>query len=546
MPRWYPSRIGEENDEQIVFNPPFDISAPAFPFRNHRMNETVDMHESEPVPWILVVEDDPKSQRILERMLTKRGYRVDLASDAPDALDLLQDNDYDITLVDYQLPTLMGHEFIEQARTVRPLMEFVAISGYGTADVGQLLMNAGACDFFDKHNLNDERFHRVIDGALRRRVRTIDEAQHRARLAEMNRRGAFAGLIGNSRVMVEVKDNIRLVAPRTQMPVLILGPSGSGKERIAEATHDASGVPGQFVARNLTEVAESLFESELFGYAKGAFTGAIRDTAGLCEQAANGTLFLDEIGLLPLNLQGKLLRLLNERRYNRVGDPTTRKFTGRIICATNADLGKMVSEGTFREDLLFRINGFPITAPDLNSRIEDIPHLTYHFMQMVNREWSLDPPITSIEPEAIRALQNHDWRANNVRELRNVVSQAALRSTDEASLRSSSSGSAVEIRVSHLPPQIARNTSQPVPRSPSGSPAAPVSTTEFRFPQYLMDLNRKDAKQLVIDEFERQYCLHLLATHDYNVTHAAKAADMQRSNFRRLMSRLDINTPTSD
>jgi DNA-binding NtrC family response regulator len=491
---------------------------------------------------ILVVEDDPRSQRIIQRLLQQRGHAVDVAGTAEEALELVEMNDYDVTLVDYQLPDLRGHELVEQARMIEPLMQFVGISGYGNPEVARHLMSAGAIDFFDKHNLADNRFHDVVERAISERTWRDEDAHRRRRVDKASRGGAFAGLYGNSPPMLAVKDDIRMVSPRTGVPVLILGPSGAGKERVANAIHRASGVKGRFVACNVAEIPETLFEGELFGHKRGAYTGAERTAQGLFEQANDGTLFLDEIGLLPMTQQGKLLRVLNEKQFRMVGDTVSKRFTGRLVCATNENLKELVRQGKFREDLLFRINTCVIEIPDLNNRTEDIPHLAYYFIEQLNIEWKLVPPISTVEPEVWRALQGHDWRANNVRELRNVITQAAMRAADEASLQSTRS-TTVAIRLGHLPTHLRDGSSTPT-RSHAADDVQSVSNQGgFSFPSDLFDLPRKDAKDAVIREFESRYVQQLLEQNDYNVTHAARAADMQRPNFKRLMNRLDIKIP---
>ncbi len=491
---------------------------------------------------ILVVEDEPRSQRIIQRLLQQRGHAVDVAGTADEALELIESNDYDVTLVDYQLPDLMGHELVEQARLIEPLMQFVGISGYGNPEVARHLMSAGAIDFFDKHNLADNRFHDVVERAIMERTWRDEDAHRRRRVDKAGRGGAFAELYGNSPSMLSVKDNIRMVAPRTGVPVLILGPSGAGKERVANAIHRSSGVKGHFVACNVAEIPETLFEGELFGHTKGAYTGAERTTQGLFEQANDGTLFLDEIGLLPMNQQGKLLRVLNEKQFRRVGDTAPKRFTGRLVCATNENLVELVKQGKFREDLLFRINTCEIRIPDLNSRVEDIPHLAYYFIEQLNTEWKLDPPISTVEPEVWRALQGHDWRANNVRELRNVMTQAAMRAADEASLLNGRA-TAVSIRLEHLPEHLRVPSGIPVRAATADTSVQTTVDGGYAFPTDLFALSRKDAKDAVVREFEYRYVMHLLEQNDYNVTHAARAADMQRPNFKRLMNRLDIKVP---
>jgi two-component system response regulator AtoC len=496
---------------------------------------------------ILVVEDEPRSQRIIARLLQQRGYEVDVAGTAQEALRLIEDNAYDVTLVDYQLPDLMGHELVEQARIIEPLMEFVGMSGYGNPAVAQNLMNAGASDFFDKHFLQDTRFHTVVEKAIAKRAWQSEDARRRRRVDQAGRGGAFADLYGNSAPMLRVKDDIRMVGPRLGMPVLILGPSGAGKERVAHAVHRASGVSGPFVACNVAEIPESLFEGELFGHTKGAFTSAERESVGLVEEANGGTLFLDEIGLLPMNLQGKLLRVLNERKFRKIGGNRHKQFTGRIVCATNEDLEALVRDSKFREDLYYRINGFVIGVPTLNERKEDIPHLAYYFIEQHNDDWKLDPPISTVEPEVWRTLQRHDWTANNVRELRNVMAQAAMRAADEATLRAGDPTRAVSIRLDHLPPHLLNAADRSVGTTQAESPQSSAQPSHaFSFPSHLFEKSRKDAKKDVVDTFERLYVQALLERHDYNVTHAARAADMQRPNFKRLMNRVGVAIPSGD
>lgn len=497
-------------------------------------------------PRILLVEDDPMAQRTIGRLLQRQGYEVEIAGSAVEGLGLLTDRAYRVTLVDYYLPDIHGPEFIERARTIQPQMVFVGISGQFAIANCNNLMTAGAVDYFDKSQLNDQRFQQVIQGALREGDHARDSKLRLKQLAELTRDGTFSQLLGNSHEMEQLKLDIDMVARHHQLNVLVLGPSGSGKERVAQAVHQVSQVSGPFVARSMADLSESLFESEIFGHKKGAFTGATEDRAGLFELAAGGTLFLDEIGCLPMPLQAKLLRVLQERKFNRVGCPTQRRFSGRLVCATNEDLDQLVKEGKFREDLLFRIKDFTLQVPSLDKRKSDIPQLAYHFLETFNEGAAC--AVEGFEPNVIQALQSHSWAANNVRELRNVIRQCAVQASYEASLQERLPDK-LHVRLRHLPPYIRRSFDEqpatPGVRTAEANESLIATVDAFAFPGKLFSMTRKEAKELVTQTFEREYVTRALEAHDYNVTRAARAAGMQRPNFKRLMNKLDVRVPSS-
>src|SRR6476620_11193597 len=331
---------------------------------------------------LLIVEDEAPLRAAIAEQLTDRGYRVEQADSGETALSKLADFAFDIIITDLRLPGVDGSAVIEFAVARYPDIIAIVVTGYGTVKDADEAIKRGAWDFVSKPFQIDELLH-VLDSALEQRRLKSENAYLRAQLEERYR---FEGIIGKSRVMKLLFQLLETVAP-TNSTILITGETGTGKEVVARAIHHNS--PRRmhrFVALNCSAIPETLLEAELFGHVRGAFTGAVGNRQGRLEQAHKGTLFLDEVGTMSAALQMKLLRVLQEREFERVGDSNTIKVDVRVIAATNSDLTKLVAQGEFREDLFYRLNVIPVHLPPLRERKDDIPLLVQHFLDKFRTE----------------------------------------------------------------------------------------------------------------------------------------------------------------
>ena len=363
---------------------------------------------------ILVVDDEESIREFLEIMLRKEGYEVTCANDGQQALDLLKKKSFDMVISDLQMPNVTGIELLKQTKEQYPDMLFFMITAFATTETAVEAMKLGAYDYITKpFKIDEVRIN--IANALR--SRTL-ETENRSLKKELVREYSFQNLIGNSDSMHRIFELIKRVS-MTPTNVLVTGESGTGKEVIAKAIHYNGPLKDRpFVSVNCGAIPESLMESEMFGHKKGSFTGAVADKSGLFEVADGGTLFLDEVGELPLSIQVKLLRAIQERIIRRVGATEDSKVDVRIIAATNRDLEVMVKEGTFRQDLFYRLNVINIKSPALRERSEDVPLLANHFLKKYNDR--LNKNITTISAEAIETLKKYDY-PGNVRELENII-----------------------------------------------------------------------------------------------------------------------------
>ncbi len=367
---------------------------------------------------VLVVDDELSMREFLAILLDGEGYLVDQADSAEDALSRMAQEYYDLVISDVSMPGLGGIELLGRIKTDSPDTAVLMITAFTTAEQAVEAMKLGAYDYIGKPFKVEE-----VKVLVRKALEKRSLVQENKRLkAEVQERFGFSGLIGKSKHMREVYDLIAKVSHSTAN-VLISGESGTGKELAAKAIHyNSPRKNAPFVAVNCGAIPDTLIESELFGHAKGAFTGAIADRPGLFEQAEGGTLFLDEIGELPLLLQAKLLRVLQEREFRRVGGGVSIKADVRIVAASNRNLEEQVREGTFREDLFYRLNVVQIRMPSLKERAEDIPALVEHFYKKY-AIWSGSGEI--ITPEALHALFNYQF-PGNVRELENLVERCVV------------------------------------------------------------------------------------------------------------------------
>jgi two-component system, NtrC family, response regulator AtoC len=371
------------------------------------------------MPTILIVEDEPKMLRLLELNLADDGYATRPASTAENGLKILASERIDLVLSDVKLPGMNGLEFLQAVKRANAAIPVVMMTAYGTVETAVEAMKDGASDFVLKP-FSIEEIKLIVRKELD--VRRLHEENRQLREA-LGQRYQFDNIVANSPAMQEVLATVEQVAP-TNATVLLGGESGVGKDMIARAIHQHSRrVNGPFIKINCTAIPENLLESELFGYEKGAFTGATTTKPGKFELADKGTIFLDEIGDMPGTLQVKLLRVLQEREFERLGGTRTIKVDVRVVAATNQDLRAALEQGTFREDLYYRLNVVPISIPPLREHKEDIPYLVDHFIRRFAE--SSGKAIGGIAPEALKLLVDFHW-PGNVRELENIIERAVV------------------------------------------------------------------------------------------------------------------------
>jgi len=365
---------------------------------------------------LLLVEDEAPLRQAIAEQLSDRGYHVEQAESGEAAIARLADFAFDIIITDLRLPGVDGSAVIEAAVARYPEIIAIVVTGYGTVKDAVEAIKRGASDFVSKPFQIDELLH-VLGSSLEQRRLKSENAYLRSQLEERYR---FEGVIGKSRPMARLFQLLETVAP-TNSTILITGETGTGKEVVARAIHlNGPRRLHRFVALNCSAIPETLLEAELFGHVRGAFTGAVGNRQGRLEQAHKGTVFLDEVGTMSAALQMKLLRVLQEREFERVGDSHTTKVDVRVIAATNSDLARMVAEGQFREDLFYRLNVIPVHLPPLRERKEDIPLLVQHFLENLRNG---SPAPLTVSQEAMRRLMAFSW-PGNVRQLENAVERA--------------------------------------------------------------------------------------------------------------------------
>jgi two-component system response regulator AtoC len=368
---------------------------------------------------VLVVDDEENLRNMLTMIIQKEGYEVDSSGDGRDALSKIKGDGFDFVLCDLKMPKLDGLGLLRELKESKGESTVIMMSAYGTIDTAVEAMKLGAYDYVSKPFKTDEIILTLKKAEERERLK-----RENVRLKEQIRREtSFENFVGKSDTMLRIFEMIRKIADY-KSTVLITGESGTGKELVARAVHANSGRADlPFVAVNCGAIPENLLESELFGHIKGAFTDATRNRIGLFEEADRGTIFLDEIGELPLILQVKLLRVLQDEEIRRVGDTKPIKVDVRVIAATTRDLEKEVREGNFRDDLFYRLNVLPISLPPLRARREDIPLLVDHFIHRFNER--LGMAVQGVSPEALDILVQHSWRGN-VRQLENTIERAMI------------------------------------------------------------------------------------------------------------------------
>jgi len=454
---------------------------------------------------ILVVDDERTIGIAIQRLLGGLGYEVDTALAGEEAVERLGRTPYHLVITDLNLKTFTGMDLLRWIKQHRAQTAVIMITAYGSEKIAVEAMKLGAADYLPKPFDNDELelvVARVLEEvALRRDLRLFQE-----QAADAYR---FENIIGKSAAMQRVFDVIRKVAD-TDLTVLIRGPSGTGKELVANAIHYNSPRRGKpLIKVNCAAFSQELVESELFGHEKGAFTGAVTAREGKFEIADGGTLFLDETGDMRLDTQAKILRVLQEREFEHVGGNRTIKVDVRILAATNQDLEAKLQDGSFREDLYYRLNVVPIVLPPLRARTEDLPVLIEHFLHTTAAR--LQRPAQSFAADAYRALLAHEWKGN-VRELQHAIEQAVALA------------SAAEIQLDDLPASVRSAAA----RQPDDSDEGAATF--------------KEAKQRMIERFERQFICEALARHHGNISKAAEEMGMYRQHLQIKLAEYGIDS----
>ncbi len=459
---------------------------------------------------ILVVDDEDSIRKRCVRLLSRQGYHVIGASGSSAAMALMEKESawFDLLLVDIRMPGMDGIQFMEKAKARQPEVEVIIMTGYATVETAVKAMKMGAYDYLSKPFEMDELLHlvnKVVE--IKSLQQEIKELRN-----QLKKRHEQPLVFGNSEAMSRVFRTIEKVAP-VDCNILIQGESGTGKELAARAIHARSRREAQpFIVADCAALSGNILESELFGHVKGAFTGAHAHRKGYIEKADRGTLFLDEIGEIPLDLQGKLLRAVQERSVTKMGSSEPVRLNTRIIAATNRRLDDLVAQGEFREDLFYRLNVVSLTMPALRERHQDIPLLVDHFMKWYAARLNLEG--VTLPGEILEEMTEYDW-PGNVRELENAIQRAVVMAEKGV---------------------IARKDIFPS-REEQG-PSASGLFTPFQKGVSFQDLRRQ-----VVRNFTRQYLTRTLIEHGGNVTKAAKTMGMRRTSLQRLIRQCGLNKP---
>jgi DNA-binding NtrC family response regulator len=481
---------------------------------------------------LLIVDDERGIVIALKGLFSKEGYEVETAESGEEALEKVKAAPFHVIITDLSMKGMSGLDLLRAVRQLDAECAVLMITAYGSQRIAVEAMKAGAEDYLPKPFDNDE---------LRIKVRKVMEKQllklAHQQLSEQAAReaGRFADMVGGSLAMVRVYETIDKVA-QTDATVLIRGESGTGKELVAKAIHFRSPrAKGPFVAVNCAAFSRELVESELFGHEKGSFTGAIARREGKFEAAEGGTLFLDEIGDMNLETQAKLLRVIQEKRFERIGGNQSLSANVRIIAATNQDLETMVTEGRFREDLYYRIKVVEIRVPPLRERREDIPRLVQHFLkEACERFGTAQKPLhKQLTAEAMRACVENPWRGN-VRSLRSAIEQAVILSSGDEITPAELFGGAAPEATMKLENGAGASSSQPAenhlnPLQPSENGNGGDG---LRF---------REAKEKFVSEWERDYFVRALRSTNGNISRAAEKVGMYRQSFQQKMRELGIS-----
>ncbi len=460
---------------------------------------------------ILVVDDEPNLRRVLSAQLSRDGYDVHTAEDGEQALSVIRDNHIDLVITDLRMPKMDGMELLRSALALDEELPVIMITAHGTVDNAVEALKTGAFDYITKP-FDQAEVRTIVKKALRTRDLSAAEA---TRPGPSSAAVARYGIIGQSAGIVDLYAVLDRVAD-TPTTVLITGESGTGKELVARALHEnSSRADKPFIKVNCAAIPKDLMESELFGYERGAFTGAVGSKPGRFELATGGTLFLDEVGSIPVEMQVKLLRALQESEFERVGGIKTIHVDVRLIAATNSDLKKEIAAGSFREDLYYRLNVVPIRLPPLRERATDISLLARHFVEKFNER--LKKQVVGIAPEAEQVLMAYPW-PGNIRELENVVERAVLFCDREL------------IQVEDLPPDVRDGNAAPRAPTPSQPVVAESSSQD----------GLKEQVKAAMSRLERELIVRALAQTGGNVTHAARLLKISRKGLQLKMKELGL------
>ncbi len=465
---------------------------------------------------ILIVDDELSMREMLEIFFEREGHKVTCASDGEAAISALNAREFDLVITDLRMPKQGGLRVLEESRRLWPTTPVIVMTAFASTETAISAMKLGACDYFTKpFKLASVRA--TIDDALERRQVVLESRRARAKLSALPT--SESTLLGESPAMCALFDMIARVA-RTRANILILGESGTGKELAARALHAQSDRhDNPFIVVNCGAIPENLIESELFGHKRGSFTGAVSDHDGLFKAAQGGTLFLDEVGELPLQMQVKLLRALQERRIRPVGDSRELPIDVRVISATNRDLEAEVRAGRFREDLYYRLNVISLELPPLRERRQDIPLLALAFLKRFSSEFGKE--ITDFEPRAMQALTRYNF-PGNIRELQNVVERAcALEDGKSISLRSLPDAFQVPM------------TTAPLPQTDLLSPELEIGDTGISL-------------EGVVDEVERRLISQALERTEGRKKAAARLLGITFRSLRYRLEKLDLKTEGDD
>ena len=443
-----------------------------------------------PVLKLLIVDDDEQNLELIHASLDQEGLQILSTSDPEKANTIFHERRPQMVLVDLKMPRVGGIELLERIVALDPTTEVILMTGHYTPESAVEAIQKGAADYITKP-IN-------IEGLRKRIAASIAEGQRRARALHLDRElletFQFESIVGRSPLMLDVFATVRRVAPHFRT-VLVTGATGSGKESVAHALHRLSpAAKNTFAVCNCSALTETLYESELFGYVRGAFTGANQDKVGLFEYAHGGTVFLDEIGDMPLAGQAKLLRVLQNQEVQRVGSPAVKKINVRVVAATNRDLRAMVAEKTFREDLFYRLSMVEIILPRLSQRKEDLPLLERHFVEKFSSQFNKD--IRGLTRRAQQAVARYPW-PGNVRELENAIGNACMKAEGEV------------IDVADLPEYLR-------------APSFPAAT---------------DDEVLSMDELQRRHAVRVVVRCGGNKTQAAEMLGISRATLYSLLSR---------
>ena len=451
---------------------------------------------------ILVVDDEEDILDTFSIVLEDEGYYVETSSDPVEALKLLREKDFDLVLSDMRMPKMTGEEFLEELRKFNSFTSFIIMTAYGTIDNAVSCMKKGAFHYLSKPlDFNDPSLWNLIEKAIKQSKILQENAKLKEEIKRLKTDTGF--IITKNPDMINLLNFAKRIAS-LDLTVLITGESGVGKELFARAIHLFSNRRDKpFIPINCANISPDIMEAEFFGYRKGSFTGASENRKGIFEMANGGTVFLDEIGEVPLDIQSKFLRFLQEKEIRKVGEDKTIKVDVRIIAATNKDLKQLVKEGKFREDLYYRIEGIKIHIPPLRERKEDIPLLAKHFIQKFNEKYSAS--VKGITPEAVEVLLNYHWEGN-VRQLENVIYKACIYAGDGF------------IDIKHLDKEILEENIKK---------------------DFIFDYNK--AKEHHLQKFMKSYLNTLLSLTDGNVSKAAKLANIERQSLQKLLKRYGVN-----